>query len=245
MDRREAIKPEITITFQDPLAMVEVLTAERLRLVQKVRTQSSSITALAAAPKRDPKSVRRDVLKLERAGVVRTRQQINPGHGRVKIVEPVGKSPLAGTGKLRALTIVVDVVPSAPIQRMRKSRSRCRGIMVGQSNIGSSLAPKELVVFDILRDSKCSECGKELWKGEFLFMEGERPLCLSCADFDHLVYLPRGDAALTRRAKKYSALSAIVVRFSGSRARYEREGILVEEVALERAEQECLSIIHI
>jgi DNA-binding MarR family transcriptional regulator len=89
MDRREAIKPEITITFDDPLAMVEVLTAERLRLVQKVRTKSSSITALAAALKRDPKSVRRNVLKLERAGVVRTREQVNPGHGRVKIVEPV------------------------------------------------------------------------------------------------------------------------------------------------------------
>lgn len=68
LDRREAIKPEITITFEDPLAMVEVLTAERLRLVQKVRTKSSSITALAAALKRDPKSVRRDVLKIERAG---------------------------------------------------------------------------------------------------------------------------------------------------------------------------------
>ena len=91
LDQREAIKPEITITFEDPLAMVEVLTAERLRLVQKVRTKSSSITALAAALKRDPKSVRRDVLKLERAGVVRTRQQINPGHGRVKIVEPVAR----------------------------------------------------------------------------------------------------------------------------------------------------------
>ena len=91
LDRRESIKPEITITFEDPLAMVEVLTAERLRLVQKVRTKSSSITALAAALKRDPKSVRRDVLKLERAGVVRTREQINPGHGRVKIVEPVAR----------------------------------------------------------------------------------------------------------------------------------------------------------
>src|SRR5271169_6361811 len=71
--------------------MVEVLTAQRLRLVQKVRTKSSSITALAAALKRHPKSVRRDVLKLERAGVVRTREQINPGHGRVKIVEPVAR----------------------------------------------------------------------------------------------------------------------------------------------------------
>jgi predicted transcriptional regulator len=91
LDRREAIRPEITITFEDPLAMVEVLTKERLRLVQAVRIKPSSITALAAALKRDPKSVRRDVLKLKRAGVVRTCEQINPGHGRVKIVEPVAR----------------------------------------------------------------------------------------------------------------------------------------------------------
>jgi len=114
-------------------------------------------------------------------------------------------------------------------------------MMARQSKIAPSLESKELVVFDILRDSKCSECGKELAKGDFLFMEGKQPLCLSCADFDHLIYLPRGDAALTRRAMKYSALSAIVVRFSRSRGRYERQGILVEESALERAEQECLA----
>jgi predicted transcriptional regulator len=89
LDRREPIKPEITITFDNPLAMLEVLTAERIRLVQKVRTKSASISALAAALGRDPKSVRRDVLKLERAGVVRTREEINPGHGRSKVVEPV------------------------------------------------------------------------------------------------------------------------------------------------------------
>jgi predicted transcriptional regulator len=91
LDRREQIEPEITITFDNPLAMLEVLTAERIRLVQKVRTKSSSITALAAALGRDPRSVRRDVLKLERAGVVRTRERINPGHGRSKVVEPVAR----------------------------------------------------------------------------------------------------------------------------------------------------------
>jgi predicted transcriptional regulator len=91
LDRREPVKPEITITFDDPLAMAEVLTAARLRLVAKVTRKASSITALAAALKRDTKSVRRDVRKLERAGVVRTREQINPGHGRVKLVEPVAR----------------------------------------------------------------------------------------------------------------------------------------------------------
>src|SRR5437899_11742549 len=100
---------------------------------------------------------------------------------------------------------------------------------------------KDLVVFDILRESKCTDCGKELLGGNFLFMEGERPLCLACADLDHLVYLPRGDAALTRRARKHSSLSAVVVRFSRSRKRYERQRILVQEAALARAEQECLS----
>ena len=105
-----------------------------------------------------------------------------------------------------------------------------------QSEAGRS---KDLVVFEILRDSKCTDCGEVIWKGEFLFLDGEQALCLSCADLDHLEYLPRGDPALTRRAKKHSGLSAVVVRFSRSRGRYERQGILVEVSALERAEEEC------
>lgn len=64
---------------------------------------------------------------------------------------------------------------------------------------------------------------------------------MACADLDHLVFLGRGDAALTRRANRYSTLRAVVVRFSRSRKRYERQGVLVEEQALARAERECLS----
>ena len=72
-------------------------------------------------------------------------------------------------------------------------------------------------------------------------MEDDRPLCLACADLDHLVFLPRGDTALTRRARKHSTLSPVVLRFSRPRKRYERQGVLVEEEALARAEQECLA----
>ena len=50
---------------------------------------------------------------------------------------------------------------------------------------------------------------------------------------------PRGDAALTRRAAKYSPSHAVVVEFSRSRGRYERQGILVAEAALRQAEEEC------
>jgi len=104
---------------------------------------------------------------------------------------------------------------------------------------GTSQKSKDLVVFDIVRDSECAECRKELLAHDFLFMEEGRPLCLTCADLDHLAYLPRGDTALTRRARKYSSLSAVAVRFSRARKRYERQGVLVEEAALDRAEEEC------
>ena len=100
---------------------------------------------------------------------------------------------------------------------------------------------EDIVVFSIIRDSACGECRAKLGRDEFLRMEEGRPLCLACADLDHLVFLPRGDTALTRRARKYSTLSPVVVRFSRSRKRYERQGVLVEEQALGRAEQECLA----
>jgi hypothetical protein len=100
---------------------------------------------------------------------------------------------------------------------------------------------KDLVVFMIVRDSKCSGCQEELGKGQFLTMENSKPLCMKCADLDHLVFLGSGDAALSRRAKKHSKLWAVVVRFSRARKRYERQGLLVEEDALARAEEECLA----
>ena len=91
MDRGERIQPSFGITFESPMQMFEVLTAERVRMVEVARTKPYSVIALARQLKRDPKSVRRDVAKLEQYGVVRTREEINPGHGRVKIVEPVAK----------------------------------------------------------------------------------------------------------------------------------------------------------
>jgi len=99
--------------------------------------------------------------------------------------------------------------------------------------------PSELVVVSPLGDFTCSVCTEE--QGGWLIMEDAGPACVDCADLSHLVFLPSGDAALTRRAKAGSRLSAVVVRFSRARGRFERQGILVEERALERAEQECLA----
>jgi hypothetical protein len=98
--------------------------------------------------------------------------------------------------------------------------------------------PPDLVVVSPLKDWTCTGCGGS---GDFLLMEDPGPLCMTCADMDHLVFLAAGDAALTRRARRASGLSAVVVRFSRARRRYERQGILVEEHALGRAERECLA----
>ncbi len=53
--------------------------------------------------------------------------------------------------------------------------------------------------------------------------------------------LPRGSAALTRRGCEASSLYAVVVRFNRRRRLYERQGLLVEEAALARAEAACLA----
>jgi hypothetical protein len=100
--------------------------------------------------------------------------------------------------------------------------------------------PPELVVFEKVSDEgNCHECGAELRKGDFLLMEKDEALCLSCADLDHLVFLPAGDTALSRRSRKHSSLAAVVVRFNRSRKRYERQGLLVTGEALTKAEEEC------
>ncbi|MGC2210659.1 MAG: HTH domain-containing protein [Candidatus Korobacteraceae bacterium] len=91
LDRKERLKPEVSITFEDPIAMAEILTVQRVRLFQQVRTQAASISELARILKRDASAVRKDVARLKRAGVVVTEERVNPGHGRVKIVMPVAK----------------------------------------------------------------------------------------------------------------------------------------------------------
>jgi hypothetical protein len=96
----------------------------------------------------------------------------------------------------------------------------------------------DLVVVSALKAWTCSQCGND--DGGWLIMDDGGPVCMTCADMDHLVFLPSGDAALTRRAGAASGLSAVVVRFSRARKRYERQGVLVEEEALTKAEEQCL-----
>lgn len=97
----------------------------------------------------------------------------------------------------------------------------------------------DLLVLESSGPWECASCGGA--DESLLRMEDDAPNCLYCTDMDHLVFLAAGDAALTRRAKKLSRLSAVVMRWVASRRKYRRTGLLVEERALEEAEAQCLA----
>jgi hypothetical protein len=90
----------------------------------------------------------------------------------------------------------------------------------------------DLVVVSPVKEWTCTSC---TGTGDLLLMQGDGPVCMRCAGLDHLEFLPAGDAARTRRAHRASELSAVVVRFSRTRKRYERHGLLVEPAAFDAA----------
>jgi len=100
----------------------------------------------------------------------------------------------------------------------------------------------DLKVFIANREAKCDECGENLGRKAWITLKEDKgALCLVCADLDHLIFLPSGNTALTRRARQNSILSAVVLKWSQNRRRYERQGVLIEENALRKAEKECLA----
>ena len=98
----------------------------------------------------------------------------------------------------------------------------------------ASRAPELVVIQPLNTEWVCHRCGGT---GDLLIMENAGPACLRCVGLDDLEYLPAGDALLTRRAKSKSRRYAVVVRFSRTRRRYERQGLLVEPQALAGAQQ--------
>jgi len=98
----------------------------------------------------------------------------------------------------------------------------------------ASRVPELVVIQPLSHEWTCHRCGGT---GDLLVMENPGPACLRCVGLDDLEFLPTGDALLTRRAKAKSTRSAIVVRFSRSRRRYERQGLMVEPEAATAAQR--------
>jgi predicted transcriptional regulator len=91
LDRGESLPAEITISFEDSMELLSILTSERVRLLRRAKGGSLPISVLADGLKRDVRAVSRDVVVLEKAGLLRTSYRANPGHGRLKIVEALAR----------------------------------------------------------------------------------------------------------------------------------------------------------
>jgi predicted transcriptional regulator len=92
LDRGARMPASVSITFDDPLDMLAVLTPQRVKLIGIIKLKPMSVSDLADRLKREARSVRRDVNKLEEVGVVKTHKATNPGHGSVRIVVPVAET---------------------------------------------------------------------------------------------------------------------------------------------------------
>jgi hypothetical protein len=99
----------------------------------------------------------------------------------------------------------------------------------------ASRAPDLVVIQPLKSEWACHRCGGA---GDLLMMENPGPACLSCVGLNDLEFLPAGDALLSRRVKAKSTRYAVVVRFSRSRRRYERQGLLIEPTALADVQRE-------
>jgi len=89
LDRGERIESSMTISYGDPAALFNALTKARLSLLNEVLTTELSIQQLTKRLHRDRSAVAKDVLYLERAGLLVSVKRINPGHGVEKVVRTV------------------------------------------------------------------------------------------------------------------------------------------------------------
>jgi predicted transcriptional regulator len=89
LDRAEKLPAEITMMFEDPADLIRVLSAERVRVLDAVRRKPAAVSELAVTLGRDRKAVKRDVTVLESFGLVHGREEINPGHGKRRVIEPL------------------------------------------------------------------------------------------------------------------------------------------------------------
>ncbi len=88
-DRNESLSPSQTLTFADPQEMLTFLSGTKIKLINTIREHPDSISNIAKATHRNRAAVSRDIHEMEKFGLVKTYEEINPGHGRHKVVELV------------------------------------------------------------------------------------------------------------------------------------------------------------
>lgn len=98
-------------------------------------------------------------------------------------------------------------------------------------------------LFALSRNSRCHGCDTKLLVDVIVKLNHKdndevEAFCLKCSRLDELVVLKSGNAQVTRLAKKYSKQHFVIMKWSELWKTYERQGLLVESEALERATKE-------
>ena len=88
-DQGLALDGSVTLAFEDPQAMFSVLSDARRRLMREVMHESKTIGQLSACLHRKRSAVTKDLMLLERQGLIVSRRETNPGHGVQKWVQAV------------------------------------------------------------------------------------------------------------------------------------------------------------
>lgn len=85
-DSGSSIPNEKIITFEDRADLIGLITQSSINLVAAAKDKPGSIKDLSLRLKRDRSAVSRDVMKLEKFGLVVVENKPLPGHGRMKEV---------------------------------------------------------------------------------------------------------------------------------------------------------------
>lgn len=101
---------------------------------------------------------------------------------------------------------------------------------------------KAPAVYLLTRASRCYNCDSKLEAKSIVQLkqsEDEREvLCRKCAGLDSLEFLGSGNTKITQLAKKYSTKTYVVMQWSELWKCYERQGLLLESPAIDKAETE-------
>lgn len=81
----------IRITLDRPEELLAILTENRRHLVTEVMRRPMTLSELTVSLQRDRTAVTKDVKVLERAGLVTTRREPNPGHGIRTVVRAAAR----------------------------------------------------------------------------------------------------------------------------------------------------------
>lgn len=96
----------------------------------------------------------------------------------------------------------------------------------------------ETLIILLQKQDSCVRCRNALAVGDIAQLAGKRVICQNCCGWGGYVWVPSGDATLTRRLGK-SGLAVAVKAWNKRKNRWERRGTLAPEDVLADAQASC------